>query len=126
MLKMLWEKSHVTKTQAALKPTTTQRQNQALKFAPAKIPRPMTIGTINPATPRIGFGKPNKEACHLPNRSPHETKGLMSHASFSVGFCSDLILSTKRAVDANQPIAPKIMKIIASKNPIFIEIYILR
>ena len=77
------------------------------------------MGTTNPATPNIAFGKPNNEACQRSNKGPHATKGLMSHERSFVGFCSDLTLSIRRDADANQPMAPATMKILASERKDF-------
>jgi hypothetical protein len=71
------------------------------------------MGTTKPATPKIGFGNPNIEACHRSNKGPHETNGLKSHERLLVGFCNDRTLSIKSAIEANKPKIPAIMNVLA-------------
>ena len=103
MTKVLWKNSHVTKAHAANSPSTRIRQNHGANLAPEISPKPTTIGTTKPATPIRGLGNPRREACHRSKRAPHDTKGLMSQASASCGFCRERIRSIKSAADANQP-----------------------
>ena len=105
---MLWLMSQMTKPNANAMPAQKHHQNQRANRALARIAIPTTIGATHPASPRIGFGKPNTLPCQESRLALHWTSPEKSHDAIASGFASECSFSTVSENAAHQPITPAI------------------